>query len=62
MQWSNIFEGEYNGREDIQGAQMIRILGRHKSYMQLYKNLGYRTLEELTKEKFKRIFFKIKFG
>ncbi|MCX6750817.1 MAG: hypothetical protein NTZ83_05140 [Candidatus Pacearchaeota archaeon] len=49
-----IFKGKYNGREDIPRAGMIIIPGENiNPYKPIYKNLGYNTLEELIKDKFK---------
>jgi hypothetical protein len=48
-----ILEGEYNGREEIPRASMIKIPGEKiNSYIPLYKNLGYATLDDLIKSKF----------
>jgi len=49
-----ISEGNYNGRKDIPMAQIMRIPGKKiNPYKTIYKNLGYDTLEELIKNKFK---------
>jgi hypothetical protein len=48
-----IFEGNYNGREDLPLAQIIRIPGEKiNPNKTISENLGYNTLEELTKDKF----------
>lgn len=45
--------GDYNGREDIPQAGMIRISGENLNpYKSIYENLGYDSLEELIKNKF----------
>jgi hypothetical protein len=47
-------EGNYTGREDIPCAQIIRIPGENiNPYNPIYKSLGYNTLEDLIKNKFK---------
>lgn len=49
-----IIEGKYNGREDIPLAQMIRVSGEKICPEKtLSENLGYNTLENLIKNKFK---------
>lgn len=49
----HIFKGNYNGREDILQEKMIILPGEKiNPYRQIYKNLGYETLEELIKDKF----------
>jgi len=46
-------EGEYSGRKDIPRASMIKIPGETiNPYKSIYENLGYRSLDELTKNKF----------
>lgn len=48
-----IYEGNYNGREDIPRASMMKISGESiNPYKTLHENLGYKRLEDLTKEKF----------
>ena len=50
----HIFEGEYNGRKDILQAGIIKIPGEKiNPFMPLYRNLGYDSLEDLIKDKFK---------
>jgi len=50
----HIFYGGYNGRTDIQNAQIIRVSGEKiNPFIPLYKNLGYNSLEDLIKDKFK---------
>jgi hypothetical protein len=50
----HIFKEEYNGRGDIPRAQIIKIPGENiNPYKNLYENLGYNTLEDLIKGKFK---------
>ncbi len=49
-----LYEGDYKGREDIPLAQIIRVSGESiNPYRPLYKNLGYTTLNDLIKNKFK---------
>jgi hypothetical protein len=50
----HIYEGTYNGREDIPMAQIIRIPGKKiNPNKSINENLGYDTLENLIKDKFK---------
>ena len=47
-------EGNYAGREDIPCVQIIKIPGENiNPYKSIYRNLGYDTLEDLIKDKFK---------
>jgi hypothetical protein len=49
-----ISKGNYNGREDIPHASMIRVPGEKiNPYKSVYRNLGYNTLEDLIKGEFK---------
>lgn len=49
-----ISKGEYNGREDIPREQLIKISGENLSSKKtVYENLGYKSLEDLIKNKFK---------
>lgn len=50
----HVYEGSYNGREDIPMEQIIRIPGKIiNPNKPIYKSLGYNTLEDLIKDKFK---------
>jgi hypothetical protein len=49
-----VYEGNYNGREDIPMAQIIRVPGKEINPKKpIYKSLGYDNLEDLIKDKFK---------
>ncbi len=50
----HIFEGNYNGREDIPTMNILRIPGKTINPQKpIHVNLGYKTFEELIKNKFK---------
>ena len=49
-----LLEGKYNGRQDLPLAQILKIQGlKLNPKNPLYVNLGYKTLEEFSKENFK---------
>ncbi|HOF43945.1 MAG TPA: hypothetical protein PKW70_00970 [Candidatus Pacearchaeota archaeon] len=49
-----LLEGKYNGRQDLPLAQILKIQGlKLNPKKPLYVNLGYKTLEEFSKENFK---------